>query len=45
MGVFTRDHSPYWWLYLESTHQKLSTKIRIGTTAEQRKDGTGAVAA
>jgi integrase len=41
MGVFDRSDSPYWWLYLETApkgERKVNTKIRIGWTAEERKD-------
>lgn len=38
MGVFTRDDSPVYWLYLETTKQKERTDIRIGTTSAQKKD-------
>jgi integrase len=41
MGVFQRDDSPYWWLWLELAppgQQKVSSRIRIGTTVAQRKD-------
>jgi integrase len=38
MGVFARGDSPYWWLYLETTHQKERTEIPIGTTTAQRRD-------
>lgn len=38
MGVFTRPDSPYYQLWLETTRQKESTKILIGTTAVQRHE-------
>ena len=41
MGVFTRDDSPYWWLWLEKAppgKQKVSSGILVGTTVAQRKD-------
>lgn len=39
MGVYTRDDSPYFYLYLEPTKQKIPTKIRHdGLTPEHRKD-------
>lgn len=38
MGVFSRADSPYWWLWLETTHQKEKTDIKIGTTAHHRHD-------
>lgn len=38
MGVFFRHDSPVWWLYLESTHQKERTDIRVGHTSTQRRD-------
>jgi integrase len=41
MGIYTRPDSPYWWLWLETAppgEQKLSSRIRIGTTVAQRKD-------
>lgn len=37
MSVFERD-SKFWWLYLETTGQRESTNIPIGTTKQQRKD-------
>lgn len=41
MGVFTRDDSPWYWLYLETAapgQRKEKTTIRIGTTTAQRHD-------
>lgn len=39
MGVFTRPDSPYFWLYLEPTKQKIKTEFRRdGLTPQQRKD-------
>jgi integrase len=38
MGIYQRDDSPYWWLYLETTKLKERTDIRIGETAAQKKD-------
>lgn len=38
MGVYERDDSPFWWLYLEGLQQKVNTKIRVGSTSTQRKD-------
>lgn len=38
MGVFTRADSPYYWLWLETTHQKERTDIKIGETVTQRRD-------
>jgi integrase len=38
MGVYARPDSPYWWLYLETTHQKERTSFKIGDTATQRRD-------
>jgi integrase len=41
MGVFRRPDSPWWWLWLETAprgQQKEKTKIKIGTTAAERKD-------
>lgn len=39
MGIFTRSDSPYYWIYLETTKQKIKTTWRHdGTTPEQRRD-------
>jgi integrase len=38
MGVFQRNDSPYWWLWLETTKQREKTHIPIGETVAQRKD-------
>jgi integrase len=38
MGIFTRDDSPYWWLYLEATKAREKTQIVIGTTTAQRRE-------
>jgi len=38
MGIYTRADSPWWWLYLESTKEKIKTDIRIGITTQQRHD-------
>src|SRR5262245_1061032 len=38
MGVFQRDDSKYWWLYLETNKTKERTEILIGTTTTQRRD-------
>lgn len=41
MGVFTRPDSPWYWLYLETAplrQRKEKTAVKVGTTAEQRRD-------
>lgn len=38
MGVYTRPDSPYYHLWLETTHRKERTAILIGKTATQRHD-------
>jgi len=38
MGIYTRPDSPYWWLYLEPTHTREKTTIRIGVTVTQRRE-------
>jgi integrase len=39
MGVFTRPDSPWFWLYLEPTRQKVKTDFRCDAlTPQQRKD-------
>jgi integrase len=38
MGVFIRNDSPYYWLYLETTRDKERTDVRIGHTTAQRHD-------
>lgn len=38
MGVFTRPDSPWWWIWLETSHTKEKTAVRIGTTAQARHD-------
>ncbi len=38
MGVYTRDDSPYYWLYLETTEQRERTDVRVGKTTSQRHD-------
>lgn len=37
MGIFERRDSKYWWLWLEPTDQRLSTKIPIGEGKARRK--------
>lgn len=40
MGIYERDRSPYWWMYLETAppgERYQSTKIRKGFTATERK--------
>lgn len=38
MGVFSRPDSKRWWLFLETTKEKVRTEFLIGTTATQRRD-------
>jgi len=38
MGLYIRDGSPYWWLYLPGLPRQ-STKIRIGRTPAERANG------
>ena len=41
MGIYVRDGSPYWWMHVESApagEQRVSTKIRMGHTAADRKE-------
>jgi integrase len=38
MGVFTRDDSPYWWLWLETGRQREKTDIKVGETTAQRRE-------
>lgn len=39
MGVYTRPDSPWYWLYLEPTKEKVKTKYRCdAVTSQQRKD-------
>jgi len=38
MGVFTRPDSPWYWLWLETSHTKEKTRIKVGRTTSQRRD-------
>lgn len=38
MAAYTRDDSPWWWLYLETTRTREKTRIRVGTTVTERRD-------
>ena len=38
MGVFKRDDSKYWWLWLETLKAREATKVPIGETTSQKKD-------
>ena len=38
MSAFTRPDSKFWWLYLETTKEKIKTNILIGATRGQRAD-------
>jgi integrase len=38
MGVYQRPESKYWWLYLETSKERVRTDIPIGVTAAQKKD-------
>jgi integrase len=38
MGAYIRPDSPVWWLFLETTHERTRTEIRVGTTTTQRRD-------
>jgi integrase len=37
MSVYARPDSPYWWMYLETTQQKVRTKYLVGLTTQQRR--------
>jgi hypothetical protein len=37
MGIFKRDDSPYWWIFLEGSRRRVSTNIRIKGRAEKRE--------
>jgi integrase len=38
MGVYTRDDSPYWWLWIETGKQREKTDIKVGETTAQRRE-------
>jgi integrase len=38
MGVYKRPDSKVWWLYLETSRQRVKTAIMIGETTAQRRD-------
>jgi integrase len=38
MGVYERNDSPYWWLWLEQTKQREKTNIKVGATTAQRRE-------
>jgi integrase len=38
MSVYDKPDSPYWWYYHEQTKERVNTKLRKGTTTEQRRD-------
>lgn len=44
MGVFAKDNSKFWWMYLELTKKKERTDILVGITTAQRKKESRALA-
>jgi integrase len=38
VGVYTRPDSPWYWLWLETSHTKEKTRVKIGRTTAQRHD-------
>lgn len=42
MGVYRRPDSKYWWLWLETTGQRMKTAFPIGVTATAKKESRAA---